>query len=159
MKRKLPVFLGFLLLTTFVELLGGYATSIGVKSWYPFIEKPFFTPPAWVFGPVWTLLYLQLAIVGSLLYEKERQVGSRVFLLYFCGLLFNLLWSFLFFALKNPELACFDLLLLWGITLLSFRPFYRVSKTACWLYVPYFLWVSFALVLNIAIVVLNFSKK
>lgn len=130
--------------------LAGYATSSGVATWYPTLVKPWFNPPAWVFGPVWTLLYLMMGAAAFLVWRRGLDAdGVRIALAAFAvQLVLNGLWSLLFFGLRSPGPAFVDIFALWlaigGTTVL----FWRVVPAAGLLLLPYWAWVSFAAVLN-----------
>jgi translocator protein len=135
----------------------GFLTVADITGWYATLNKPWFTPPSYVFGPVWTVLYL---LMGASLYLviaggwEKKSVKDGV-LVFGAQLAVNLLWSFLFFGLHSPiaGLACIIVLLaLIVATILAFR---RVSGTAAWLLVPYLAWVCIATALNAAVVLLN----
>lgn len=133
--------------------IGGLFTTTGVDSWYASIVKPSFNPPNWVFGPVWTVLYI---LMGISLYLAIRKEASRLALVTFMVQLgLNTLWSFLFFGLASPLLALICILALWVSILTCIVLFYRTSRTAAYLLIPYLLWVSFATLLNWAILLLN----
>lgn len=131
--------------------------SGGFQSWYASIPKPFFTPPSWVFGPVWTILYLLMGVAAFLVWR--RGLGSRpvqVALGCFLGqLVLNALWSPVFFGWHRIGLALAVIVLLWAAILATVSLFFRVSRSAALLLVPYLLWVSFAVILNAAIWRLN----
>lgn len=139
-----------------VGLLSGLATARGVSEWYPGLAKPPFNPPDWLFGPVWTVLYLMMGVAAWLVWRRadEARVGAPL-ALFTAQLLLNGLWSVLFFGLRSPGLAAAEIILLWiaiGLTIRAFRP---VSVPAAVLLIPYWAWVSFAAVLNISIWMLN----
>jgi tryptophan-rich sensory protein len=121
------------------------------------LDKPGFTPPAWVFGPAWTLLYVLLGISAWLVWRQRLQNSDvkMALLAYFVQLGLNFLWSPFFFGLRSPVLALIDILLLLIAILWMLSRFSRISLTATALTVPYFLWVAFAAALNFAIVRLN----
>jgi benzodiazapine receptor len=135
----------------------GMATQSSVQTWFTTIQKPFFNPPSWVFAPVWTLLYICMGIAAGLVWNRlGRREGARKALLLFAAqMVLNILWSFLFFGLRNPFLALIEIILLWLLiyeTMLAFR---LISTAAGRLFIPYLLWVSFAAILNGAIWWLN----
>ena len=139
--------------------LSGYATARGVSTWYPTLVKPSFNPPAWVFGPVWTLLYIMMGIAAFLVWRRGLDAdGVKIALTVFAiQLALNGLWSILFFGLQAPGWALAEIILLWmaiGITTLLF---WRVDHTAGLLLLPYWAWVSFATVLNASLWWLNRS--
>jgi len=137
--------------------IGSMFTSSSLESWYLLLEKPAFNPPSWVFFPVWTTLYVLMGISLYLVWEKglqQKEVRVGVFL-FGLQLGLNILWSFLFFGLQSPDLAFLEILLLWLAILLTAIQFWKVSKAASYLLLPYLLWVSFATLLNYQIWVLN----
>ncbi|WP_410507930.1 TspO/MBR family protein [Methanosarcina hadiensis] len=138
-------------------IIGSIFTSSSLDSWYPLLEKPSFNPPSWVFFPVWTTLYTLMGISLYLVWEKgmrHREVKIGVFL-FGLQLGLNTLWSFLFFGLRSPYYAFLEILILWAAILLTIVQFWKVSKPASLLLIPYILWVSFAALLNYRIWVLN----
>lgn len=125
-------------------------------AWYDTLNKPFFTPPDWLFGPVWTLLFLSMAVAGWLVWRARGFSGARVAMALFFGqLALNVLWSVVFFGLESPGLGLVEILVLWAAILLTILAFGRVSRPAGWLLVPYLAWVSFAALLNAGIWWLN----
>jgi len=146
-----------LALTFSAAFIGSLFTREAVPDWYTNLNKPSFTPPNWLFGPVWTALYLLMAISALIVWQKGlANPAVRIALtIYLIQLILNALWSVIFFGLNMPWLSFIEILLLWtaiGLTILAFA---RVSITAALLLVPYILWVSFAAVLNFAIWLLN----
>lgn len=137
--------------------LGGLATSTAIPAWYQGLNKPAFSPPDWLFGPVWTVLYLLMGTASFLVWRVGwRTRGVTVALAVFLGqLVLNVLWSFLFFGLRSPLAAMVEIVILWlaiGLTLVLFA---RVSTAAGILLIPYIGWVTFAAVLNGVILALN----
>jgi tryptophan-rich sensory protein len=139
-----------------VGLLSGLATARGVSEWYPGLAKPPFNPPDWLFGPVWTVLYLMMGVAAWLVWRRagEARVGMPL-VLFTAQLLLNGLWSVLFFGLRSPGVAAAEILLLWVAIGLTIRAFRQVSVPAAVLLIPYWAWVSFAAVLNVSIWMLN----
>ena len=137
-------------------LIGGIFTAKSVKSWFLTINKPSFNPPSWIFGPVWTALYFLMGISVYIIWRKSDTQNVKMALAVFIvQLLLNTLWSFIFFGNQNPQLAFFEILLLWVFILACIIVFFPISQTASYLLVPYILWVSFAAVLNYSIWKLN----
>jgi len=138
------------------SVLGALLSDPG-SDWYRMLEKPFFTPPGWVFGPVWTVLYIMMGVSLFLLWRRGvTDRPGRVALLWFVvQLLLNAIWTPAFFGLESPILGLIVILLLWPAILLTIINLWRVSKIAGWLLIPYFIWVSYATVLNAAIVWIN----
>lgn len=137
--------------------VGSVATADAVKSWYPSLIKPPFNPPSWLFGPVWTLLYVMMAAAFYLvLSAKATKPEKREAVLVFCAqLVFNSLWSILFFGLRNPVIAFGEIVALWSLILVTILRFSRIDRRAAALLLPYLAWVSFAAVLNGSLAVLN----
>jgi benzodiazapine receptor len=137
--------------------LSGFATARGVQEWYPTLVKPSFNPPSWVFGPVWTLLYLMMGIAAFLVWQKGWETGAvkTALALFAIQLILNGLWSVLFFGLRMPGLAFAEILLLWVSIGGTIVLFWRLAPVAGVLLLPYEAWVTFAAVLNGAIWALN----
>lgn len=136
--------------------IGSLFTFSSIKDWYQLLNKPFFSPPNWVFSPVWTLLYVFMGFSLYLVWVSRkstlREVGLRYF---FFQLILNALWSILFFGLRNPLFALLEIIILWFCIYMTIVYFRKVNKTAAYLLYPYIIWVSFASVLNGSIVILN----
>lgn len=136
--------------------LAGLATNAGVRSWYPALNKPYFTPPDALFGPVWTCLYLLMGISLFLVWqERESPYRKKALSIFGIQLLLNVAWSFIFFSLRQIGPALVEIILLWCCILFMIVLFHRINKKAAYLQVPYLLWVSFATVLNAALWKLN----
>ncbi len=137
--------------------IGGYFTSSSVDGWFTTLNKPSFNPPSWVFFPVWTTLYILMGIAFFIVWNSHAKLEKRYtgYTYYWLQLLFNFLWSFLFFYLHRPDLAFADIILLFLMIVGTIGSFRKVSKTAAWLLVPYLLWVLFATALNFSIWRLN----
>ncbi|KZL20119.1 TspO/MBR family protein [Pseudovibrio axinellae] len=143
---------------------GGIITSPAIPEWYASLNKPAFNPPNWVFAPVWSILYTLLGISVWIATEfmsepakgKPTPPAKTSIQVTFVILLFlNGIWSWAFFGQQNPTTGLIVLILLLALSFFTFRLFYRAQIFAAWLYLPYLLWVSFAALLNISIVVLN----
>ncbi len=138
-------------------LIGSLVVADNFTTWYSAIEKPPFTPPNWLFGPVWTILYVLMGIAAFLVWRKGLRVtGVKVALVWFLvQLVLNALWTPVFFGLHRIDLALIVIALLWAAIVTTIFYFLRVSRLAAVLLVPYLLWVSFAGVLNASIWHLN----
>jgi benzodiazapine receptor len=145
-----PPFLRSVAIPLLVGRAGAAVTGPTVSSWYPTLAKPDFTPPGWVFGPVWTTLYLLMGTAEYLVSRRGVEIGERrtARVAYGLQLGLNALWSLLFFGLKSPRAALIEIGLLWLAIVLTIVAFARISKRAALLLVPYLLWVSFAAILN-----------
>ncbi len=136
--------------------LGGIVTYPQIPNWYAQLVKPSWNPPDWVFGPVWTTLYVLMAIAAWLVWRQAGFKSAKVPLAFFgLQLVLNSLWSVLFFGLQRPGLAAIEILLLWIAIVVTVVSFWRRSRWAGWLLVPYLAWVSYAITLNVAIWQLN----
>lgn len=138
-------------------LIGGLFTSQAIPSWYRALNKPGFTPPNWLFGPVWTLLYLFMGISLYLVWKSDAVGNAKTLAMvfFFIQLGLNVLWSFLFFFLKNPLAGFIEIIVLWIFILITILLFYPLSKTGSLLLIPYIMWVTFASVLNYCLWHLN----
>lgn len=133
--------------------IGSLFTVSSIDSWYSSLVTPSFNPPNWIFGPVWTILYLLMGISLYLVWSKKVDVIALS--VFGTQLVLNTLWSILFFGLHLPLVAFIEIIILWIAILANIIVFYRTSKEAAYLLMPYLIWVSFAAVLNLAIVILN----
>lgn len=153
--RQLAGLFIWLLLTFVAAGLGAWA-SIEAGSFYLQLARPAWAPPGSVFSPVWTILFFLMAIAAWLVWRAVGFAGARAALrLYLIQLVFNVLWSWLFFGWQLGGWAFADVILLWGLILATLIAFWRISRLAGVLLVPYLLWVSFAVVLNYTVWQLN----
>jgi len=134
--------------------VGSFFTTPSIATWYQTLNKSFLNPPNWVFAPVWTLLFILMAIAWYLIWINPKQ-NKKAHLLFVIQLILNLLWSFCFFYLHNPLLALLEIVVLWVFILLTILSFYKISKPAAYLLIPYIAWVSFASILNASLWWLN----
>lgn len=148
---------GFVLLPLLVGAVGAVFTLSAIPTWYATLARPWFAPPNWLFGPAWTVLYILMGVASFLVYQKrETDPGvDGALKVYGLQLFINLLWSLIFFGLQSILGGFITILLLWVLILVTIRRFYPVSPTAGLLLVPYLAWVSFATILNFAILQLN----
>jgi len=160
--------------------LGSLFTTPAIGGWYKNLSKPFFSPPNWIFGPVWSVLFILMGVSLYLVWSEKWvvrfQIGkikkklwnsfsqklwtgswsrANIILIFYLQLFLNILWSFLFFGMHSPVLAFFEILMLWCAIIFTIVNFYRVSKTAAYLLIPYIAWVSFATILNYLLWILN----
>lgn len=140
-----------------VGILGTPFTISAIPTWYATLNKPFFAPPNWLFGPAWTLLYFLMGVAFYLIWKqgwqkKKNRIAGKYFL---AQLALNFIWSPIFFGLRAPLLGLIVIVAMWIMIAITMKKFYPLSKPAFYLLVPYLLWVSFATLLNGAIVVLN----
>lgn len=150
------VLIGLLALNVAVAAAGAAATDQSVRSWYPTLTKPAWTPPAWMFGPVWTILYTVMAVAAWLVWRRAGFSGGRWALtLYAVQLALNAAWSPLFFGLRSPLAGLVDIVFLWFAIAVTTISFWRLTPLAGWLLVPYLLWVTLATALNFTLWRLN----
>ncbi len=160
--------------------VGSIFTMPEINSWYKNLNKPAFSPPNWIFGPVWTTLFILMGVSLYLVWSKKWKpknkfdskkaniwnplsqkflLGSwqkaNIIVIFAIQLVLNILWSVIFFGMHSPGAAFFELLMLWFAIIFTIINFYRISKTASLLLIPYILWVSFAGVLNLFLWILN----
>ena len=140
-----------------VGFMASIATQSSVNTWYETLEKPFFTPPNYLFGPVWTVLYILMGISAGIVWSRGlHHVWVKTALYHFVfQLMFNALWSLVFFSVQEIFFALITIITLFILILLTFKWFKVVNKTAAYLLIPYALWVLFAMALNFEIWRLN----
>lgn len=139
-----------------VGSVAGLVTSPNIKEWYQYLEKPVFSPPNWIFGPMWTLLYILMGVGLFLILETEKnKLRDKAVKVFAIQLAFNFVWSFLFFEFRLVGVAFFEILLIWVSVIWMITSFYPINKKAALLQTPYLLWVSFASALNGAVWILN----
>lgn len=150
-------FLLNLLLPLLIGAFGGLLTIGSVRTWYPGIHKPAFNPPNWLFGPVWSFLFILIGISSYLVWKKRKQAAHfpRTVAIYLIQLVLNLGWSFLFFYCHQIGAALLEILALLVAILVNAIRFYHIDKTAGRLFIPYLIWVSFAALLTYNIFILN----
>ena len=136
--------------------LGGYFTFLSVETWYQTLNKPSFNPPDWVFGPVWTTLYILMGISIWLVWKnkdsKTRTIAIKIF---WFQLVFNVFWTYLFFGIKKIGLSFIEILFLSCLILINIIYFFKINKTASYLLIPYLVWVFYASLLTYNIWMLN----
>jgi tryptophan-rich sensory protein len=141
-----------------IELVGGLGALFNgsIKTWYSTLNKPSFSPPNWIFGPVWTTLFLLMGIsLALVILSKETKARKKALFYFGIQLVLNVAWSFFFFYLQSPLLGLLDILLLLIFIATTIYHFHKVNRSAAWLLVPYILWVTFATALNLAILIKN----
>lgn len=157
MKKKL-IRIGISVLLCFlIGFLSSIATRTSIDTWYTTLNKPSFTPPNWIFGPVWTLLYVMMGIAAGIVWSKGFYHKWVKTALYHFGfqLLLNAAWSIFFFGLQNPLIALLDIIALFILLLFTIKWFTVVNSAAAYLLIPYIVWVAFATALNFGIWQLN----
>lgn len=155
MIKKIISFIAFIFICEAVGLLGGLVTYSSLGSWYADLQKPELAPPNWIFGPVWTSLYALMGISAWIIYQSRSDKRKRALTIFFIQLFINFLWSFLFFGLKSTLFGLLGIVILLATIILTMIKFFKISKFAFALLVPYLVWVSFATYLAGALWVLN----
>lgn len=157
MPKKFLIFIVALALTNSAGLVGSFFTFDAIPTWYASLEKPFFNPPSWIFGPAWTLLYFLMAVALYQVLQLDRRSGKVKLALVVFGiqLVLNAIWSIIFFGLQNPAAAGVEIIVLNLFIWLTIYEFYNIKKSAAYFLLPYAAWVAFATILNIAIWRLN----
>ncbi len=146
----------FVALCLAISAIGGWVTADSVGTWYRTLQKPVFNPPDWVFAPVWTLLYLMIALAGWRVWRSRGLAGARAAMAaYAAQLALNLAWSFLFFGGRMIGIALVEIVLLLAAIVVNAVLFWRIDRLAGWLLAPYAAWVAFACMLNFALWRLN----
>jgi tryptophan-rich sensory protein len=154
--RRVGIYVAFVAVCLLVGGLGGWLTASSIETWYPTLDKPTGTPPSWVFGPVWTTLYVLIGIAGARAFEASWGRGRRLAMGAFgLQLGLNLAWSLMFFGLQQPGWALAEILVLVAAIGLTMREFDRIDRRAAALLVPYLAWVAYATYLNAGLWWLN----
>lgn len=156
MLQKIAIVAGSIAASLAAGVLGSLATMPNIPTWYAALEKPLLNPPNWVFGPVWTTLYVLMGIALALVILQKTAPSKRPAYVWFgVQLALNILWSVTFFGLQQPWLGLMVITALLMSIIFTMRVFYTVKPLATWLLVPYLAWVSFASYLNVGIALLN----
>jgi tryptophan-rich sensory protein len=145
-----------ILLPLLIGGISGYATASGINIWYMGLNKPFFNPPNYLFGPVWSMLYILMGIsFYRILQSQDSELKRKAILIFCIQLVLNFCWSFLFFRFQMLAISFIEIIIMWISIATMIYTFTKIDKTAAYLQIPYLLWVSFASVLNGAIWFLN----
>ena len=140
-----------LLVCQLAGALGSLFTAPAIPGWYAGLVKPSFSPPNWVFAPVWTALFLLMGVALAVVWQRKDHPEAPAALRWFAiQWMLNVLWSVAFFGLHSPLLGLVDIVVLWVAIVVTILRFRRISRPAAWLLAPYIAWVSFALILNAA---------
>ena len=135
--------------------ISGVATVAGIKDWYVHLNKPFFNPPNYLFGPVWSILYLLMGVSLFMILQSKSINKKKAISIFFVQLFLNFWWSFLFFKFQLLGISLIEIVLMWLSILWMIIEFKKINKTAAYLQIPYLAWVTFASLLNLAIWYLN----
>jgi len=146
-----------LILPQLAWVIGSFFTISAIPVWYAVLNKPDFNPPNNLFAPMWLTLYLLMGVSAYLIWQKSDTDASakEALLIFYLHLIFNALWSVIFFGLRQIGVALVDITIVWLFVLLLIMIFYRINRFAAFLLLPYLLWVSFAGILNYYIWILN----
>ena len=148
----------FVILCLAVGFFSSLVTRQSVLTWFPTLQKPFFNPPAWLFAPVWTSLYIAMGVAAGLVWNQiatNSTLVKKALLFFGIQLVLNAAWSFIFFGFHNILLALIEIILLLLFIIETYRQFKNINKIAGYLFLPYIAWVSFATVLNASLWFLN----
>ena len=153
-KNKFLTFILFFIITYSASLIGGLATINFKEPWYSLIIRPSFSPPDWVFAPVWTTLYFMMTLAVWLFWHSTNREMKTVYI-YFIHIIVNTTWSITFFVFHQIAISILVLVILITLIIILIKNFKRVNLISSYLMIPYLLWCCFALVLNVSIFVLN----
>jgi len=155
-KAKLLKLLGSLILPIGLGSIAGIITAKEISAWYAALNKPSFNPPGYLFGPVWSALYILMGVSMFLIWNTPKTtLRQKALTVFGVQLFFNFWWSILFFSFHTILLSLVDILLLWFLIIYMITLFKKIKPVAAYLQIPYLLWVTFATVLNICIWYLN----
>jgi tryptophan-rich sensory protein len=154
MQNKWLILAGFIVVCLAVGMAAGFATQQSIDDWYVTLIKPSWNPPNWLFAPVWTVLYVMMAVAAWLVW-KQPQDTKGALILFFSQLALNFAWSFLFFGARSPWLGLIGVAFLLTAVAITTIVFWRITRPAGLLFVPYLAWTAFAAFLNLTIWRLN----
>jgi tryptophan-rich sensory protein len=154
--KNISTYIASIVICQMAGIIGSVFTASSVKSWYTTIEKSPLNPPSWAFAPVWTALFILMGVSLAMIWKSEKNaLRSKALKVFSLQLILNTLWSIIFFGLKNPPLAFFEIIILWFSILFTILLFRKIKRIAACLLIPYILWVSFASYLNLSVALLN----
>ena len=154
LKNKFLSFLFFLTITFSASFIGGFVTITYKEPWYSQLIKSNYNPPDWIFAPVWTMLYFMMAVAIWIFWNSKKRDLKTIYI-YFIHIVFNTTWSIVFFALHNIPIALLNLSILVFLIIILILRFRRVNLVSYYLMIPYLLWTSYALFLNLNLLLLN----
>ncbi|KKR08142.1 MAG: Integral membrane protein [Parcubacteria group bacterium GW2011_GWC2_39_14] len=155
MRNKIIQVTFCLVIPQIAGLIGALFTTSQITSWYATLIRPTFAPPNWIFAPVWTLLFLLMGISLLPIIKSKIKNKDVAYIVFGTQLVLNVFWSIFFFGLQSPAMALFEIIFLWVVILMNILIFFKIDKWSGILLIPYFLWVSFAGVLNYFFWILN----
>jgi benzodiazapine receptor len=155
--RDIVKFIVSIIICQLAGFVGSLFTTPAIQTWYATLNRSPFAPPNWLFAPVWTALFLLMGISLFLVWQKgiKEHKNRLAVIIFIIQLILNILWSILFFGLQSPFAAFIEIIVLWLAILFTIIKFYKISKTAGILLIPYILWVSFAAILNFSFWIIN----
>lgn len=149
-------FLVSIILPLSLGAIAGIITAQSIPEWYATLNSPSFNPPNWIFGPVWTTLYILMGISLFLIWKQDSsKERNRAILIFLFQLLLNFAWSFIFFYFNMTGFALIEIILLWINIVIMLVLFYKIKPMASYINIPYLLWVTFATILNASYYFLN----
>ena len=154
LKNKFLSFLFFLTITFSASFIGGFVTITYKEPWYSQLIKSNYNPPDWIFAPVWTMLYFMMSVAIWIFWNSKKRDLKTIYI-YFIHIVFNTTWSIVFFALHNIPIAFLNLSILVFLIIILILRFRRVNLVSYYLMIPYLLWTSYALFLNLNLLLLN----
>jgi tryptophan-rich sensory protein len=156
-RSKILKLVASIIIAELAGIIGTLFTTPAIPVWYQLLIKPAFNPPNWLFGPVWTILFFLIGIAAYFVWNEgwENRNVKIALSVYGIQLVLNVLWDYLFFGLQNPFIGFVGIIALWIVIVINILVFFRVSRKAAYLLIPYILWVSFAALLNYSIWQLN----
>jgi len=143
------------LVCLFLGIISGIRTADSIQTWYQYLVKPSWNPPNWLFGPVWTVLYISMGISLALVWHSKSPLKLQGILIFIAQFLLNLAWSEIFFGQQQISLALVEIIVMWISIFLCIKQFYPINRWSAYLLIPYWAWVSFATFLNFTIWQLN----
>jgi len=149
-KQDLPKLIASILICFVAAAIGSIFTTPQIPGWYAGLAKPWFAPPNWVFGPAWTILYILMAIAAWLVWKQPKDTKGAL-ILFFSQLALNFAWSFLFFGARSPWLGLIGVAFMLAAVAITTVVFWRITKPAGMLFIPYLAWTAFAAFLNLTI--------
>lgn len=150
--RKIAI---MIVIAELAGIVGSVFTAPAIGEWYSTLEKPMWTPPGWVFAPVWLSLYALMGIAAGIIWNSKSKIRKNALSIYGIQLVLNILWSIIFFGIRSPGYAFAEIVLLWLAIWATMSFFTRISKKAGWMLMPYILWVTIAAALNYSIWMMN----
>lgn len=159
--KEFPLLVLSIIICQVAGFIGSYFTNTSIYTWYPTLITPWFTPPGWLIGAVWFILFILMGVSLFFVWRNSLRLNNmlirRAVIIFGAQLIVNILWSAAFFGLKSPEAGLITISALWIMILAAIVMFWRISRDAALLLVPYIIWVSFAAFLNYSIWILNYQ--